>query len=196
MDSAGSAYVAGTLSSSAPASSATQTFGAQGDAQAMVFKVSPDGSQKIYETALGGSIRADGMAVAVDGAGAAYLAGSTSSVDFPLVRPLQSTLGARPLWKSTDSGATWTPLDDLPFANLQTLVVDPTALNTLYAAAKDGGIFKSLDGGGTWTRASRGIATTRMQALAIDPAPSAGPVCRHRRRSDPGRGLQDRGWRQ
>lgn len=121
----GSAYVAGTVSSSAPANSATQTFGVPGDAQAMVFKVSADGSKKLYETTLGGSIRADGMAVAVDRTGAAYLAGNTSSVDFPLVRPLQSSMGARPLWKSTDSGATWTPLDDLPFAYLQALVVDP-----------------------------------------------------------------------
>jgi hypothetical protein len=169
VDSSGSAYVAGTLSSFNPSSTATKAFGASGDAQAVAFKLSPDGSRQIYETTLGGSSRADGLAVTVDRAGAAYVVGSTSSVDFPLVRPLQSTLGARPLWKSTDSGATWQPLDDLPFANLQTVVADPTALTTLYAAAKDVGIFKTLDGGITWTKASRGLATTHMQALAIDP---------------------------
>jgi uncharacterized protein (TIGR03437 family) len=169
VDAAGSAYVAGTVSSNAPANSATQTFGVPGDARAMVFKLSADGSRRIYETTLGGSSRADGMAVAVDRTGAALLAGTTSSADFPLVRSLQSSLGARPLWKSTDSGATWVPLDDLPFANLQTLVVDPTAPNTLYAAAGDGGIFKSVDGGVTWKPASRGIATTHMRALGIDP---------------------------
>ena len=169
VDAAGSAYVAGTISPADPAYSATQTFGPQGAAQAMVFKLSPDGSRKLYEAALGGSVRADGMALAVDRTGAAYLAGTTASVDFPLVRPLQSSLGARPLWKSTDSGATWAALDDPPFANLQALVVDPSAPNTLYAAASDAGIFKSLDGGVTWKPASRGIATTHMQALAIDP---------------------------
>jgi len=169
VDAAGSAYVAGTVYSAAPANSATQTFGVPGDAQAMVFKVSADGSKKLYETTLGGSIRADGMAVAVDSTGAAYLAGATSSVDFPLVRPLQNTLGARPLWKSTDSGATWMLLDDLPFAYLQTLVGDPTAPNTLYAATSDTGLFKSVDGGVTWNQASRGIAATSLQALAIDP---------------------------
>src|ERR1019366_8611021 len=169
VDAEGSAYVAGTVSSNAPANSATQTFGVPGDAQAVVFKVSPDGSKEIYETTLGGSSRADGLAVAVDRNGAAYLAGTTSSIDFPLVRPLQSSLGARPLWKSTDSGATWTPLEDSPFAYLQTLIVDPAAPNTLYAAARDGGIFKSVDGGVTWNQAGRGISTTPTQTLAIDP---------------------------
>src|ERR1035441_5510321 len=50
VDSAGSAYVAGTVSSYAPSSSATQTFGPPGDAQAVVFKVSADGSHEVYET--------------------------------------------------------------------------------------------------------------------------------------------------
>ena len=172
VDISGSAYVAGTVYSNAPANSATQTFGPPGDAQAMVFKVSADGSKKLYETTLGGSIRADGMAIAVDRTGASYLAGTTTSVDFPLVRPLQSTLGARPLWKSSDGGATWAPMDDLPFAYLQALVADPSTPNTLYAATRDGGIFKGLDGGvtwNTWNPANRGLATTRMQTLAIDP---------------------------
>jgi uncharacterized protein (TIGR03437 family) len=169
VDTAGSTYVAGTASSYAPASSATQTFGPPGDAQAMVFKLEADGSHELYETTLGGSSRADGMAVAVDRTGAVYLAGTTTSVDFPLVHPLQSSLGARPLWKSTDSGTTWTPLDDLPFAYLQTLVVDPATPTTLYAATSDAGIFKSVDAGVTWKKASRGIPTTRMQTLAIDP---------------------------
>jgi uncharacterized protein (TIGR03437 family) len=172
VDMAGSAYVAGTASSYAPANTATRTFGPPGDAQAMVFKLSADGSKKLYETTLGGSIRADGLAVAVDGTGAAYLGGTTTSVDFPLVRPLQNTLGARPLWKSTDGGVTWAPLDDLPFAFPQTLLVDPAAPGKLYAATRDGGIFKGLDGGvtfNTWNPANRGISTKRMQALAIDP---------------------------
>ena len=58
-------------------------------AQAMVFKLSPDGTKKIYETTLGGSVQADAAAIAVDSAGAVYVGGTTSSVDFPLVNPLQ-----------------------------------------------------------------------------------------------------------
>jgi uncharacterized protein (TIGR03437 family) len=168
VDAAGSAYVTGTVSSFYPINP-TQTFGPPGSTQAVVFKLSPDGSRIIYEATLGGSVSADGLAIAVDRTGAAYVAGQTRSADFPLVRPLQSTLGARPLWKSTDSGATWVPLDDLPFAYLQTLVVDPATPGTLYAATGDGGIFKSVDGGVIWKKASGGITATSMQALAVDP---------------------------
>jgi hypothetical protein len=167
VDATGSAYVAGTASSYYPVS-ATNTFGPPGNAQAMVFKLSPDGSQKIYETTLGGSVEADGMAIAVDRTGAAYVAGITTSVDFPLVHPLQSNMGARSLWKSTDSGVTWTPLDNLPFAFLQALVVDPTAASTLYVATTDAGILKSMDGGVTWNKANQGITGTSLQILAID----------------------------
>ena len=99
VDSAGSAYVAGTASTALP-TGADHTFGPAGNAQAMVFKISPDGTKKIYETTLGGSVRADASAIAVDSAGEAYVAGGTSSVDFPLMHPLQSSAGARPLWKS------------------------------------------------------------------------------------------------
>jgi hypothetical protein len=169
LDAAGSAYVTGLLSSSSPAT-VTQGFGPPGTAHATVFKISPDGSKKIYETTLGGSVQAGGTAIAVNSAGEVYVAGSTSSVDFPLVHPLQSTPGARPLWKSADSGATWAPIDDLPFALVRALVVDPSNPNTLYAATGDLGVFKSLDGGVNWTRSSTGIAGTNIQALAIDPA--------------------------
>jgi uncharacterized protein (TIGR03437 family) len=168
VDSTGAAYVAGSASPYYPVST-TQTFGPPGNLEALVFKLSPDGSRRIYEVTLGGSGDAEGMAIAVDHSGAAYVAGITTSVDFPLLRPLQSNMGARPLWKSTDSGFTWKPLDNLPFAFLQALVVDPTSPSTLYAAATDAGVFKSLDGGVTWNQASQGIASGSPQVLTIDP---------------------------
>jgi uncharacterized protein (TIGR03437 family) len=168
VDSTGAAYITGTASSYYPVN-ATQTFGKPGNSQALVFKLSPDGSQKIYETTLGGSVDAGGMAIAVDRAGAAYVAGITTSVDFPLLHPLQSNMDARPLWKSSDFGITWTPQDKLPFAFLQALVADPTAPNTLYAATSDAGILKSSDGGVTWNAANQGITGAYPQVLTIDP---------------------------
>ncbi|MEO8367891.1 MAG: SBBP repeat-containing protein [Candidatus Solibacter sp.] len=187
VDAAGSSYVAGTMATVLP-TNPTQSFGPAGDTQAIVFKLSPDGTQKVYETAIGGSADSYGMAVAVDRTGAAYLAGVTTSVDFHLVKPLQSNFGARSLWKSTDSAATWRPLSDLPFAYLQALVADPGTPATLYAASTDGGVFKSIDAGATWVKASRGIAGSKVQSLAIDPlhpqtlfaaaAPAAGQIAK------------------
>ena len=169
VDSAGSAYVTGTASSDFPITP-TQSFGPTGGTAALVFKLAPDGSKIVWESTLGGSVGAFGMAIAVDNAGASYVAGITTSVDFPLVNPVQSTIGARPLWKSTDGGATWTPLDNLPFAFLQTLLVDPTTPATLYAGTSDRGIFKSTDGGVTWKASNTGIAGNLIPVLAIDPA--------------------------
>jgi uncharacterized protein (TIGR03437 family) len=168
LDAAGNVYVAGTAYPYNP-STPTQTFGTPGTAEALVFKLSPDGTKKIFETTLGGSVQANASAIAVNRAGEVYVAGTTSSVDFPLVHPLQSSPGARPIWKSTDGGVTWTPMDDLPFALPRAMVVDPGNPNTIYEATGDLGVFKSLDGGATWSKANSGIASTNIQTLVIDP---------------------------
>ena len=165
VDAAGSAYVTGIGNRGA----GNTSFGPAGAEEAIAFKLSPDGSHEIYETTLGGSDRTEGTAIAVDRTGAAYLGGMTTSVDFPLVKPLQKTLGARPLWKSTDSGNTWTPLDDLPFAFIQTILAEPAEPDTLYATTSDAGAVKTTDGGATWSKINNGIPVTNLQALAIDP---------------------------
>jgi len=168
LDTAGSVYVTGTYGE--PYLSArTQDFGEAGTAQAFVFKVSPDGSQKVYETVLGGSVQTVGAAIAVDSAGEAWVAGSTSSADFPLVKPLERSPGARPLWQSADSGTTWAPMDNLPFALPQVMLTDPTRPATLYIATGDLGLFKSQDAGATWANSSSGIAAANITALAVDP---------------------------
>jgi len=67
------------------------------------------------------------------------------------------------IWKSTDGGATWRPLDDfLASLAVSCLVMDPTDPDVLYAGTGEGflnhdavqgaGVFRSTDGGGTWTR--------------------------------------------
>jgi uncharacterized protein (TIGR03437 family) len=137
---------------------------------AFVFKLSPDGTHLLYESFFGGSQNNDEAAIAVDSAGAVYIAGTTDSVDFPQVDSLQPSIGARPLWLSTDSGSTWSPFDNLPFAYLQTLVSDPTTPGTLYAGASDLGVFKSTNSAADWTRISNGIATPAIYSLAVDPA--------------------------
>jgi uncharacterized protein (TIGR03437 family) len=161
VDSSGSAYVVGQ-----PEGAGSTIVNLR---RAFVFKLSADGSHLLYEGFFGGSQNTNEAAIAVDSTGAAYIAGTTDSVDFPLVHSLQPSIGARPLWKSTDGGNTWAPLDNLPFAYLQALAPDPTAPGTLYAGASDAGMFKTVDGGATWTGIDQGIADPQIYALALDP---------------------------
>jgi hypothetical protein len=93
VDSAGAAYVAG-LSDSAdfPTVNAFQPASG-GSREAVVVKLSADGSRLVYSTFFGGDSYDVGNAIAVDPAGAAYIAGGTGSEDFPLVNAVQGALG-------------------------------------------------------------------------------------------------------
>jgi hypothetical protein len=63
--------------------------------EVFVTKLNRQGSNLLFSTFLGGA-RADlGFSIAVDGAGAEYVAGSTASTDFPVVNPFQAALGGR-----------------------------------------------------------------------------------------------------
>jgi uncharacterized protein (TIGR03437 family) len=57
-----------------------------------VTKFSPDGSSLVYSTYLGGNSEDDGYAIAVDSAGEAYVAGSTTSTNFPITSGAYQTL--------------------------------------------------------------------------------------------------------
>jgi uncharacterized protein (TIGR03437 family) len=58
-----------------------------------------------------------------------------------------------------------------PQANINSLAIDPQQTSTIYAAAGvTGGVFKSTDGGQTWTNAGKGLPTSSFAgAIAIDP---------------------------
>ena len=95
VDAAGNAYVTGnTNSSDYPVSGRGQTKSG-GSTDVFVAKVSPDGSQLLYSVYLGGSGSDVGYAIAIDGAGSAYVTGDTRSTDFPLVNPIQRRLGGQ-----------------------------------------------------------------------------------------------------
>jgi fibronectin type 3 domain-containing protein len=94
VDGTGNAFVAGyTSSSNFPTVSPVQASNAGGGGDAFVAKFNPAGSALLYSTYLGGSGGDRAQALAIDGSGNAYVAGYTTSTDFPTASPLQAAIG-------------------------------------------------------------------------------------------------------
>jgi hypothetical protein len=97
LDRRSNAYVTGITSArDFPTVRALQaTYGA-GRSNAFVTKIDAGGTAIDFSTYLGGGGEDEGVAIAVDGAGSAYVAGHTTSEDFPASRsPLSGSLGDR-----------------------------------------------------------------------------------------------------
>ena len=92
-DDSGNAYLSGTTeSNNFPTAGPIQpTFGGASDAY--VAKLDATGSALVYSSYLGGSGLDDGMGIALDGSGNAYVAGGTESNNFPTANPLQPAPG-------------------------------------------------------------------------------------------------------
>ncbi|MBI1763925.1 MAG: hypothetical protein HYR56_21075 [Acidobacteria bacterium] len=74
------------------------------------------------------------------------------------------------VWKSSDNGASWTPLtDNLPSLAIGAIAVDPSNPNVLYVGSGEGnasadsyfgaGLYKSVDGGASWRVITGPVAT-------------------------------------
>lgn len=93
LDRLGDIYLAGVTSSpDLPTVNAVQPE-LRGSSDLFAMKLDSAGTRLIYSTYLGGSSHEDGAEIVVDDSGSAFVLGSTSSADFPLVRPLQSAFG-------------------------------------------------------------------------------------------------------
>jgi photosystem II stability/assembly factor-like uncharacterized protein len=83
------------------------------------------------------------------------------------------------VWKSTNSGRTWTPVfDDQPIASIGAIAVAPSSPNTVYVGTGEAdmrsqisygnGMYKSIDAGKTWTHI--GLEDTRqIGRVIVDP---------------------------
>lgn len=108
VDSAGSAYLTGeTGSADFPVAGSpaglSSTYKVHGDAY--VTKINPAGTGLVYSGFLGGSGEDLGFGLAVDGAANVYVAGSTSSSDFPV------SVGPNLVWSSMGEQGFITKLD-------------------------------------------------------------------------------------
>jgi uncharacterized protein (TIGR03437 family) len=109
LDSSGNAYVAGyTYSTDFPVTKGVLQSVLLGPSDAFVTKVDPSGASVVFSTFLGGS-RSDGaVAIFLDGPGNIYVAGSTMSLNFPVLAPFQAALagGADGFAVKLDPGGT------------------------------------------------------------------------------------------
>ena len=189
VDSAGAAYVTGQTAATdfptTPGAFQTQAGGSStgrgfgGDA--FVTKLAPSGSSLIYSTYLGGGGDDRGSGIAVDSEGSAYIGGTTNSFNFPTTSgAYQPSNGGSPAYKSTTGGSSFSAIKNgLAANNVRALAIDPVNPSTIYAGITPastsnsfsfaGGVFKSTDGGNSWTATGNSLNLGPVNALAIDP---------------------------
>jgi uncharacterized protein (TIGR03437 family) len=108
------------------------------------------------------------QSVATDTAGNVYVAGTTSSSDLPVENAAQPVFGEARILRSTDLGATWSRLGNLP-VDISAVAPDPVAPQVLFAGGSTG-IYKSADAGQTWRLVHAFASGTSVSvSIAIDP---------------------------
>ena len=90
VDGSGNAYVTGVTSSTDFPTQNPYQAAINGGSDGFVAKLNATGSSLNYSTYLGGGDSDRGYSIAVDGSGNAYVAGYTSSTDFPTQNPYQA----------------------------------------------------------------------------------------------------------
>jgi hypothetical protein len=93
VDDADHAYVTGHTNSADFPTANAYDASLSGFSDAFVIKLSTDGSSADYSTFLGGNGNEHGWSIIVDAAGQAIISGDTESPDFPLISPVDDSLG-------------------------------------------------------------------------------------------------------
>jgi hypothetical protein len=135
------------VSANFPVSGAFQPNNA-GSYEAVVAKLTSDGSALEYSTYLGGSGSDFGQAVALDADGAVLVAGQAQSVNFPTVEPWQgSKSGGGDAFVARLAPPDWLQVNEDGFGNSQNFSAFSMAVysNQLYV-----GTWNNTDGCGIW----------------------------------------------
>src|SRR5580704_18041223 len=107
------------------------------------------------------------VGMGTDSTGNIYIAGNTTSTDFPIKSAVQSQRRSSGLYRIDGPGYAWTAL---PLSSAQSIAVDPLNSNILYAASSNAAL-KSTDGGQTWSTLA--IPTTFVRVIVVDPSNSS-----------------------
>jgi uncharacterized repeat protein (TIGR01451 family) len=169
VNNAGNAYITGeTNSTNFPVLNALHPTLNGLLSDAFVAELNSTGSALVYSTFLGGHSDDRGNAIAIDNSGNAYIAGNTSSADFPTTNPVQAIRSGHAIFKSTNAAGNWAPSDSGLAASLVLdLAFQPGNSSIIYAAT-DTGLFKSTDGGANWSPLP-GSPPFILFKLALDP---------------------------
>ena len=197
VDSSGSVHLTGeTWSSNFPTANPLQPAksGPPLKPDAFLTRLDAAGTAFVYSTYLGGSYYDNGNAIALDGAGNAYVTGYTQSPDFPIANAIQPTLGgpadAYPGARTDAFVTSVDPTGALLYSTYlggggaeygkgiavdaagnayitgSTASIDFPTVNAAQAANGTPGLYRSTDGGQTWS--ALGFNNYSITSVAVD----------------------------
>jgi hypothetical protein len=83
----------------------------------------------------------------------------------------KSSAGLTHIAKSTDGGAIWVDVSQLPNgASVSAIVPDPAQPLIMYAVSPGNGVYKTINGGAVWGPMNAGPLPASVNGLAVDPA--------------------------
>jgi hypothetical protein len=168
LDSSGNVYLAGSTSSlNFPTTAGAYRPTRTGGSTSIVFvsKFTAAGNL-VYSTYLGDTFER-GQAIAANNAGEAFIAGETSSQNFPTTaNALRSKQIQGAVLRSPDRSLNWTNGGLSSEFGVNAVALDPTNSGIQYAGTQ-AGIFKTANGGNSW--ALLGLSGSSVLSIAIDP---------------------------
>jgi uncharacterized protein (TIGR03437 family) len=123
-----------------------------------------------YKT-VSGSGTSDLRAVGADTQGNLYIAGNTTSLDFPTVGAAQSKAGGSPFIRIDTTSGSSQKVYSPGLAAASSITVDPENSHTLYATDV-GFLVRSLDGGSAWATLAAFPSVKTVNSLTVDPTQS------------------------
>jgi hypothetical protein len=188
VDAQGNIYVAGlTGAANFPVAGPSESAHGRNNWDAFVIKLNAAGDQLLYATYLGGSGYDEPFGFAVDSAGGAYVTGTTSSWDFPMVNAIQPTRRGQSdsfvtklnangsiaystyLGGNQDEYGQGVAVDGLgrAYVSGQTLSSDFPTANAHQSFLGGSPLFKTTDDGVQWL--GIGPHVNMVRAFAVDP---------------------------